>query len=115
MRQTRLKMKMQKIVLLRTSFSVALLLICSACTGEAPPEPVDYPETGSAVTQLYLARCGDCHVAPQPASRTARVWPGIVQRMQMRMQAKARTPLNKNELSLILDYLQRHAGDGSKQ
>jgi hypothetical protein len=108
-------MKMQKIVLLKTSLSVVLLLICSACTIEAPPVPVDYPETGSAVTQLYLARCGDCHVAPQPASRTARVWPGIVQRMQMRMRAGARTPLDENELRLILDYVQRHAGTGSKK
>ena len=82
----------------------------SACTGEAPPATMDYPEEGSAAMQLYIARCGDCHVAPQPVSHTAKVWPSVLQRMQMRMQAKARTPLKKEELSLILDYVQRNAG-----
>jgi hypothetical protein len=106
---------MQKTLFLKISFSAALLLVVSACTGEAPPATIDYPETGSAAMQLYLARCGDCHVAPQPASHTAQVWPGVLQRMQMRMKAKARTPLDKNELSLILDYVQRHAGVDSKQ
>ena len=106
---------MQKIAFQKTSFVGAMLLLGSACTGEAPPATMDYPELGSPVMQLYVARCGDCHVAPQPVSHTATVWPGIVQRMQMRMQAKARTPLDKNELSQILDYVQRHAGDGSKQ
>lgn len=76
---------------------------------------MDYPEQGSAVMQLFLAKCGDCHRAPQPSSHTATVWPGVLQRMQMRMRAKARTPLDKNEMSQILDYLQRHAGTGNKQ
>lgn len=101
---------MLKTTFLKIGFSGAVLLVASACTGEAPPATMDYPETGSTAMQLYLARCSDCHVAPQPVSHTAKVWPGVLQRMQMRMQAKARTPLEKQELSLILDYLQRHAG-----
>lgn len=59
--------------------------------------------------QLYIGKCGDCHVAPQPVSHTAKVWPGVLQRMQMRMQAKARTPLDKTDMGMILDYVQRHA------
>jgi len=101
-------------VLLKISFIGMTLLVLSACTVEEPPA-MDYPEKGSPVTQLYLAKCGDCHRAPQPSSHTARVWPGVLHRMQMRMQAKARTPLDKNELSLILDYVQRHAGAEDKQ
>jgi hypothetical protein len=101
---------MQKTTFLKISFSSAVLLVASACTGEAPPATISYPEAGSTAMQLYVARCGDCHAAPQPVSHTARVWPGVVQRMQMRMQAKARTPLQKEELGLIVDYLQRHAG-----
>ena len=102
--------RMQKTMFLKTSFSGAVLLVVSACTGEAPPATMDYPEEGSTAMQLYVARCSDCHVAPQPVSHTAKIWPGVVQRMQMRMQAKARTPLKKEELRLIVDYLQRHAG-----
>jgi hypothetical protein len=95
--------------LLKISFLAVMLLMTSACIGEAPTAVQDYPETGTAVMQLYLAKCGDCHRAPQPASRTARVWPGILHRMQMRMQAKARKPLDKHELGLIMDYVQRNA------
>ena len=85
------------------------MLTVSACTGEAPPATMNYPEEGSSVMQSYIAKCGDCHVAPQPVSHTAKVWPGVLHRMQMRMQAKARKPLDKTELAMILDYVQRHA------
>ena len=85
------------------------MLTVSACTGEAPPATMNYPEEGSSVMQSYIAKCGDCHVAPQPVSHTAKVWPGVLHRMQMRMQAKARKPLDKTELGMILDYVQRHA------
>ena len=100
---------MKKNPLLNTSFFTVVLLMVSACSGEAPPAMINYPEEGSPAMQLYIGRCGDCHVAPEPVSRTAKVWPGILHRMQMRMQANARKPLDKTEMSLILDYLQRHA------
>ena len=99
----------QKTAPLKISIMGLGLLMTSGCTGEPPPVTKAYPEEGSSVWQLYLARCGDCHVAPQPGSHVAKMWPGILQRMQMRMQAKARTPLDKTELEMILDYVQRHA------
>ena len=91
------------------------MLAISACTGEPPPATMNYPEEGSSVMQLYIAKCGDCHVAPQPVSHVAKVWPGVLQRMQMRMQAKARRPLDKAELGMILDYVQRHARVDNQQ
>lgn len=103
---------MQKMTHLKNSFFGITSLAVSACTGETPPVTIDYPEAGSAATQLYLAKCDDCHRAPQPTAHTATTWPGVLQRMQMRMQAKARKPLDKDELGLILDYLQRNAGEG---
>ncbi len=84
---------------------VALLL--SAC--ELPNEPLVYPEADSASAKLYQAKCARCHNAPQPHAHTVQAWPAILQRMQMRMVTKGATPLNKDELSEVLDYLQRHA------
>ena len=93
---------------IRTISLAGLLLLVSACSGEAP-QTKEYPEAGSTAASLYLLRCGDCHVAPQPSAHKAQAWPSILQRMQMRMKAKARTPLSKEELSMVLDYVQRHA------
>lgn len=92
-----------------------MALLLSACDGAAPDEPVVYPEAGSQTEQLFQAKCARCHKAPQPSAHIARIWPGVVQRMQMRMKASGVTVLNKNELAEILDYLQRHAAvTGSK-
>ncbi|MBL1277236.1 MAG: hypothetical protein COB30_014225 [Ectothiorhodospiraceae bacterium] len=97
---------MQKTLLL--TINLAVLLFLSACNGDAPSAK-DYPEFDTASARLYIAKCGDCHVAPQPSAQTARAWPGILQRMQMRMKAKARKPLDETELDMVLDYVQRHA------
>ncbi len=91
------------------SFASAVMLTVVACGEEVPSDPSAYPDAGSSAARLYYEKCADCHVAPQPTVHTANRWPGIVQRMQMRMQANAREPLDKNELTVILDYLERHA------
>ena len=106
---------MKKITRLKISLVSSALLMVSACTGESPPATIDYPEEGSSVMRMYIARCGDCHVAPQPVSRLAKDWSSVLQRMQMRMKAKARTPLDKTEMAIILDYVQRHARVDSTQ
>ena len=85
-------------------------LMLAGCSADVP-EPTVYPEAGSPSAQLYQAKCGACHGAPDPAVHIDRVWASVLQRMQMRMKAKGITPLDKNELSEILDYLQRHAGN----
>jgi len=90
-----------------------MALLLSAC--EIPNEPLVYPDADSASAKLYQAKCARCHNAPQPHAHTAQAWPAILQRMQMRMITKGATPLNKDELSEVLDYLQRHAAPaGSK-
>ena len=96
---------MKKIILALNS-GIAFLLL-SAC--DSTTKPVVYPEVESASAQLFLAKCGGCHVAPMPGSRSARAWSTVVQRMQMRMKAKGVTPLNNEELNQVLDYLQRNA------
>jgi hypothetical protein len=86
---------------------ITLALLLSAC--DSTTEPPVYPEADSPSAQLFQAKCSGCHVAPQPSMHAARVWPGVLHRMQMRMKAKGVTPLDNTELSEILDYLQRHA------
>lgn len=91
---------------------IALLLL-SAC--DSTTKPLVYPETESASAQLFLQKCNGCHVAPKPGSRSAKAWSTVVQRMQMRMRAKGVTPLNNEELTEVLDYLQRHAAKAGMQ
>jgi hypothetical protein len=86
---------------------IVLTLLLSAC--DSPTGPQVYPEAESPSAQLFQTKCSGCHVAPQPGTHVAQVWPGVLHRMQMRMKAKGVTPLDNAELGEILDYLQRHA------
>ena len=74
-------------------------------------QPSDYPEHESGAAALYLSQCGGCHAAPLPRIHTAKHWPGVVQRMEMRMNNKVVTPPNAEETAIILGYLQKHAGE----
>lgn len=95
--------------------TLSLLLVISgliACSQEQQSNPLmeaDYPEYESEPAKLYISKCSGCHAAPLPKIHTVRQWPGVVQRMQMRMKNKAVQPLNSNELAIVLDYLQKHA------
>jgi hypothetical protein len=95
--------------LIKNSLAGSMALGLIACSSETSTQPVVYPEIDSEAAALFIARCSGCHVAPQPDSRPARLWPGIVQRMQMRMENKGFAPLNKDELVVVLDYVQRNA------
>jgi len=99
-------------ILQRNSVIAVMVLLLSACNDEAPGEPLVYPEAGSQAERLFQGKCSRCHKAPLPSAHISRLWPGVIQRMQMRMKAKGVTALTKNELVEILDYLQRHAAVG---
>jgi hypothetical protein len=101
---------------LRKRQAVLLAVVClalSGCSDRQSPAAQSYPEAGSAAATLFVSRCGECHAAPQPTSHAAKIWPGVVQRMQMRRRSMSKTPLNQQELATILDYLQRHAAKES--
>lgn len=55
-----------------------------------PPgfEPKMLPEPGSRGAKLALRYCVQCHNLANPAMHEARKWPGIVERMVLRMQGK---------------------------
>ena len=97
---------------LRLNSAIACLLL-SAC--DSTTKPLSYPQADSASAQIFLQKCGGCHVAPEPGSRSARAWSTVVQRMQMRMRAKGMPPLNNEEMTEVLDYLQRHAAQAGMQ
>ena len=55
-----------------------------------PPgfEPAMLPEPDSRGAKLALRYCVQCHNLANPAMHEARKWPGIVERMVLRMQGK---------------------------
>lgn len=88
-----------------------------------PPtfEARQLPEPGSRGAQLSLRYCVQCHNLPNPAMHEALKWPGIVERMVMRMEGRGnlgtlmsemmagvKAP-NAEETRSLIDYLRRHA------
>jgi hypothetical protein len=98
------------IFLVSTVFSIALLF--TGCADDQDSQPLqlsDYPEHESAEAKLYISKCSGCHAAPLPKIHVAEQWPGVVQRMEMRMNNKAIKPPSSQETELIVGYLQKHA------
>jgi hypothetical protein len=88
-----------------------------------PPtfEAAQLPERGSAGAKLVVAYCVQCHNLPNPAMHHAEKWPGIVQRMVVRMEGKGNMGTLMAEMmagvkapgaedtKAIVAYLQRHS------
>jgi hypothetical protein len=79
------------------------------------------PERQSSGAKLVLAYCVQCHNLPNPAMHHAEKWPGIVQRMVLRMEGKGnlgtlmaemmagvRAP-GAEDTRAIIAYLRRHS------
>jgi hypothetical protein len=88
-----------------------------------PPtfEAGQLPEPDSRGAKLVLGYCVQCHNVANPAMHHAEKWPGIVQRMVLRMQGKGnmgtlmaemmagvKAP-NEADTAAIIDYLARHS------
>ena len=88
-----------------------------------PPtfSPGSLPEPASAGARLTLAYCVQCHNLANPAMHHAEKWPGIVERMVLRMQGRGnmgglmsemmagvKAPV-EHETQAIVAYLQKHA------
>lgn len=85
------------------------------------PEPVDprsLPEPRSAGARLLTSRCTQCHGLVSPRQHAAQEWPGIVERMDRRMQMMARgmgmmrrsiNPLSAAEKATLVAYLERNS------
>ncbi|HEY6394956.1 MAG TPA: hypothetical protein VIX12_06015 [Candidatus Binataceae bacterium] len=68
------------------------------------------PEQDSYAGQLYIRRCGQCHVAYNPHAMTAAMWQVQVQLMEDKMRRGGVAPLSPDQRTTILDYLTRNAG-----
>jgi hypothetical protein len=79
------------------------------------------PDSGSRGAQLVIGYCVQCHNLPNPAMHHAAKWPGVVERMVLRMEGKGnlgvlmaemmagvRAPSGE-ETREIVAYLQRNA------
>lgn len=93
---------------------LAALFLLPGCGNQTPPSGQSYPEPESKGAQLLLEKCSACHGAPLPSSHVASVWPSVLERMQMRMTTKGQQALRPDEIGVLLDYLQRHAGTTEK-
>ena len=85
----------------------SLLTACSEQGGQQAAVALPQPDSKAAL--LYKEKCSACHTVPLPSKHPARLWPSVLQRMQMRMKSKGVKKLNREELELILEYLQKHA------
>lgn len=93
--------------LLTGGLFVTLLSACGDNGGQAG-KPV-LPQSQSPAALLYVEKCSACHTVPLPSKHTARLWPSVLQRMQIRMKSKGVKKLSRDELAILLDYLQKHA------
>src|SRR3954470_19408900 len=79
------------------------------------------PEPGSNGAQLAERYCVQCHNLPNPAMHDAQRWPGVVDRMVLRMQGRGNLGTvmeemmagvqapNADEASELVAYFGRHA------
>lgn len=88
-----------------------------------PPtfDAAQLPQRKSQGARLVMAYCVQCHNLPNPAMHHAAKWPGIVQRMVMRMEGKGNLGALMSEMmagvkapsaedtKTIVAYLRRHA------
>jgi cytochrome c2 len=88
-----------------------------------PPtfDAAQLPQRKSQGARLVMAYCVQCHNLPNPAMHHAAKWPGIVQRMVVRMEGKGNMGALMSEMmagvkapgaedtKTIVAYLRRHA------
>ena len=90
--------------ILRVASALLLILVISGC------QRASLPDAASPAAQLYVDRCGNCHVPYPPHEMTAAMWDTQVTMMETKMQAAGMQPLTADERESILEYLKHNAG-----
>lgn len=95
----------------RAAWRRAIAALVLAAAIEVPGCSRDrLPEQDTYAGQLYVNRCGRCHVAYNPHAMTAAMWQTQVEAMQGKMLQAGIAPLSDDQRTTILDYLKRNAG-----
>jgi len=76
----------------------------------APGCTAPLPDSTSPSAQVYVRRCGNCHVPYNPHELTAAMWDMQVTMMEDKIQKAGMPPLTSDDRNAILDYLKRNAG-----
>ena len=97
------------LMLLAILFITALLVMVTTSGLSITSQPLSYPDGESESAVLYVEQCGQCHKAPLPSVHTEKEWTGVVKRMQRRMMRASVKPLNEEQFTVVLGYLQAHS------
>lgn len=87
-----------------------LPLLLSAC--EMPTQQASklvLPEPDSAGATLLQDFCSNCHAPPNPVVHAADEWPNVIFRMQERRRMEGYKLLTDDEMTVLVEYLQRNA------
>ena len=87
--------------------SIALAFVAILLSG---CRPAQLPDATSPSAQLYVSRCGNCHVPYNPHEMTAAMWDTQVTMMELKIQAAGQPALTSDERNSILEYLKHNAG-----
>jgi mono/diheme cytochrome c family protein len=93
-----------------SNFSRAVLALASFAILGAGCKPAPLPDATSPAAQLYVKRCGNCHVPYNPHEMTPSMWETQVMMMEVKMQSAGMPPLSPDEREAILQYLKGNAG-----
>lgn len=95
---------------------VALTLLLAGCTASIPrPTALDAERTHVALASLetgrglFLARCGNCHLTPDPKSQTSARWRELVPEMSKDAE------LSHAETADLLAFLEAFSSDAAHE
>ena len=71
--------------------------------------PDDLPDSESPGAKLVENYCTQCHSLPDPMRHSDSEWPGVVDRMESRIQGSGRRLFNEREKGEIIRYLSNHS------
>ena len=87
-------------------------LLCAAVAVAIAGCQPKLPEQESYAGQLYVKRCGNCHVPYNPQALTTAMWQKQLEMMDSKIRQAGLNPLTEDERKTIVDYLARHSNSG---
>src|SRR5260370_39654463 len=82
---------------LKFGCAALVLVLVAGC------KPPSLPDSRSPGAQVYINRCGNCHVPYNPHEMTASMWDTQATMMEVKIQDAGLPPLTSDEREAILD------------